>query len=174
MIVPVGLLLIQINFWYGYKPLQVGERIIVKAKTDNLIELKNENVSLVVPKGLEAQTPPLRIPMNSEINWRLLATQKGRYEIKMRIDGQEVTKSVIVSDQSERLSLLRHASGFWQALFYPGERKIPASSHLRSIEVLYKPKLMSVLGWEIHWIFVYFVLSIFFGLALKRVFRVQI
>ncbi len=174
MIVPVGLLIVQMNFWYGYKPFEPGESILVKATLANVGDLMKAEVSLVVPEGVEIQTPPLRIPNNSEVNWRLGTKQKGHYEIKIHVGGQEMTKTLVVSDRMERLSLLRHASGFWDGLLYPGERVIPSSSLVRSIEVHYQPVFMGVLGWDVHWIIVYFVLSIFFGLALKGVFRVHI
>lgn len=174
MIVPVGLLMVQLNCWYGYKPFEIGESIVVKAALANVADLKRAEISLVAPEGLEIQTPPLRIPAKSEVDWRLEAKQEGRYKIKVHIDNQEVTKKLIVSDRLERLSLVRHASGFWDGLLYPGESPIPSSSPVRSIEVSYRSALMSVFGWQLHWIVVYFILAIFFGLALKGVFRVQI
>ena len=174
MIVPVGLLIIQMNWWYGYTPLEPGESILVKAIVAKPINLKTAELALEVPEGLEVQSPPLRIPSNFEINWRLGVKQKGSYEIRLRIDGGEVTKKVVASDRLERVVTLRHQSGFWEELLYPGEKAIPSDSFIRSVEISYQPELMSVFGWEIHWIIVYFILSIFFGLALKGVFRVQI
>jgi hypothetical protein len=174
MIVPVGLLLIQMNFWYGYKSLEPGERFLVKATLVKHVNLEKAQVSLIVPEGLEIQSPPLRIPTISEVSWLLAARQKGNYDIKVCIDDREVTKKVVVSDNMERLALLRHASGFWDSLLYPGETAIPSASLISSVQVCYGPSLMNIFGHEIHWIIVYLVLSIFFGLALKGVFKVQI
>lgn len=174
MIVPVGLLMIQLNFWYGYRPLKSGENVLIKAMLTSPADLNKAELSLVAPEDLEVQTPPLRIQSNSEINWRLGARKNGHYEIKVQINGQKVTKSLVVSNRMERLSLLRHASGFWKGLLYPGESTISEDSPVCSIEVTYQPVLMSLFGWEVHWVVVYFVLSILFGLALKGVFNVRI
>jgi len=174
MIVPVGLFLIQMNWWYGYKPFSPGEKFLLKAKVANQVDLEGTRISLEVPEGLEIQSPPLRIPTISEVSWLLGAKQNGNYDIKVRIDDHEVTKSVVISDNMERLVLLRHASGFWDSLLYPGETAIPPVSLISSVQVCYGPSLMNIFGYEVHWIIVYFVLSIFFGLALKGVFKVQI
>ncbi len=174
MIVPVGMLLVQMNCWYGYKPLKPGKAILVKATLTNVTDLMKAEVALVVPDGLEVETPPVRIPSKSEINWRMGAREKGHYKIKVRVEGQDVTKSLIVSDRMQRLSLLRHSPGFWDGLLYPGESAIPSSFPVRSVEVRYEPVLMSVFGWEVHWVIPYFALSILFGLVLKGFFKVQI
>jgi hypothetical protein len=174
MIVPVGLLLVQMNCWYGYKPLEPGESILVQATLTNVTDLMRAELALVAPDVLEVETPPVRIPSKSEVNWRLGAREKGHYQIKVGIHGQEVTKSLIVSDRMQRLSLLRHASDFWDGLLYPGESAIPSSAAVRSVEVGYQPVQMSVFGWEVHWVIPYFILSIVFGLALKGFFKVQI
>jgi hypothetical protein len=70
--------------------------------------------------------------------------------------------------------LFRHASGFWDSLLYPGEAAIPPASLFSSVQVCYAPSLMKIFGYEVHWIIVYLVLSIFFGLALKGVCKVEI
>ena len=174
MIIPVGLFLIQMNWWYGYKPFNPGEKFLLKAKVANQVDLEGTRISLEVPEGLEIQSPPLRIPTISEVSWLLRAKQKGHHDIKVRIDDHEVTMKVVVSDHMERLGLIRHASGFWDFLLYPGEAAIPPTSHVSFVQVRYGPSLMNIFGYEVHWIIVYFVLSIFFGLALKGVFKVQI
>jgi hypothetical protein len=174
MIMPVCLLLVQMNSWYGYKPLEVGESLLVKANLARELDTEKADISLIVPEGLEILSPPLRIPTISEISWLLGARKRGHYEIQVLVNHQAITKKVTVSNNMERLALLRHASGFWDSLLYPGETAIPSASPISSVQVCYGPSLMNSFGFEVHWIIVYFVLSIFFGLALKGVFKVQI
>ena len=54
------------------------------------------------------------------------------------------------------------------------EPPLPRSSAIESIEVLYKPLDFRVLGWGIHWVIVFFLLSIVAGFALRRPFGVEI
>ena len=56
----------------------------------------------------------------------------------------------------------------------PGEAPLPSASVVRSVEVKYPPASMSLFGWHIHWLIVYFILSIAFGFAFKGVFKVEI
>ena len=57
---------------------------------------------------------------------------------------------------------------------YPAEPPIKSQIPVESIEIRYPTKSMDLFGWKIHWIIVYFVLSIVFGFAFKGVFKVQI
>jgi hypothetical protein len=42
------------------------------------------------------------------------------------------------------------------------------------IEVKYPSRVIKVLGWELHWILVFFIFSTIFSFALKGFFRVEI
>ena len=56
----------------------------------------------------------------------------------------------------------------------PAEDPLPASAPIESITVDYPDAEVSLFGWGLHWIIVFFVLSIVFAFALRNRFGVTI
>jgi hypothetical protein len=99
----------------------------------------------------------------------------GEYELKIVNGSETVTKSVRVRSESEpvvRRSPLR-VRGFLDELLYPAEPPLP-SGGFESVAVTYPEANVDVFGVELHWMIVYFVLSIAFAFLLRGVFKVTI
>jgi hypothetical protein len=58
MLIPVGLLLSQLDLRYGHRPLQVGEETLLAVKFSQPVDL--DQVALQLPAGLTAETSRLR------------------------------------------------------------------------------------------------------------------
>jgi hypothetical protein len=63
---------------------------------------------------------------------------------------------------------------FIAEFFNPGEAPLAGNLPLKSVEVLYPSRNMNLFGWHLHWLIVYFALSIIFGFAFKGIFKVEI
>jgi len=174
MIIPVVLILVQLNAHYGYQPLRPGESAIVAAKFARPGDLDACRLGLEVPPGLRVETPPLRIPAQSEVDWRIGAERPGRYTVRIIVGEGSVEKEVVVGDTHTRVSPERVGSGWWAVLMNPGEKPLPDTSAVCSITVGYQPASLPLLRWNIHWLVAFFVLSIAFGFALKGLFRVEV
>ena len=174
MIIPLVIVLVQLNFRFGFRPLQPEERAIVAVKFSEPLPLRGMEISLEAAEGLKVETPPLRIGSLHEVNWRLQAEKPGEFELKVRLGEKLFTKRMIVSDELCQLSTRRVSSSFFQEFLYPSEPPLPSNSPVSYIEVRYPPRHLNLGGWNIHWIIVFFVLSIAFGFALKGAFRVEI
>lgn len=174
MIVPVLLLLVQLNFWYGYRPFHVDEQAVVNVKVDKAVNLFATPATMTADAGIEIQTAAVRLPLTGEIAWRVKAVEPGEHTLTIDVGGQTATKRFVVADADRlvRLAPRRHDGNFWGGLLYPGEKKL--SGAITAVSVNYPGVEMKVLGWEMHWIIVYFVLSILFGLAMKGLFNVDI
>jgi hypothetical protein len=61
---------------------------------------------------------------------------------------------------------------FVNQLLYPAERPLPAGTRVESIAVTYARRGVRVLGQELHWMVVFFGLSMVFALALRTRFKV--
>jgi hypothetical protein len=59
-------------------------------------------------------------------------------------------------------------------VFNPGEKPVPGNFSIASVEVAFPARKMDVFGLGVHWLVVYFVLSVMFGFAFKGVFKVEI
>jgi uncharacterized membrane protein (DUF106 family) len=179
MIVPIVLLIAQLQFHYGYRGLEPGDSAVLTvtfregpAATGNSGD--KPAFSLVAPPGLTVETPAVWVPSLKVLSWRLGAERPGAYELEVRSEGEVHTKSVLVSKAVRRRSPIRMEPGFFNQLLYPAEDPLPKGSLVESIELAYPESEIDVFGWRLHWLIVFFVLSIVFAFSLKRFFGVTI
>jgi hypothetical protein len=175
MIVPVLLILIQMNFWFGYKVLEPGEDalLIIKLKEDyNPLEI---DIEIESPPALNFTTPPVRIEEENEIDWRFSVEDSGLHTLQIMIGEESITKTISAGQKLlNYISPKRIQKDFFQELLYPTEAPLKESSPIQSIEITYAFKNMAVFGFHIHWIIAFFVLSIIFGFSFKGIFGVEI
>ena len=180
MLVPILLLLLQLDLRFGARSLRVGETVLVKVKLDPEAAPVRTPVALEASAGLIVETPPLRIDKQSEgedneINWRVRASAAGFHELKFVLDGGSFSESVAV----ERAPLtaivpLRLRSRGLAALGHPGGTALPGGLPVAAVEVAYPADRLSLFGWRMHWLVAFFGLSVIFGFALKGVFKVEV
>lgn len=189
MIVPLVLVIAQLQFHYGYGGLAPGEPVLLKAQvregvgpgsgTASAVALastsdRQEIAVLEAPPAIEAQTPAVWIPATREVIWRIAPRAPGEYELRLRIGNETFTKSVRVSEDVVRRSPVRLEAGFLNQLLYPAEAALPAAAAVSSISLAYPERDIPVLGWGIHWMIVYFALSMVFAFALRKRFNVTL
>jgi len=173
MMVPVLVLLIQIDLRYGHRPLRDGESTILAVKLRPGGPDLDE-VSVVAPPGVEVETQALRMPSVNEVDWRLRAQAPGDYPIRIAVGGVEYEKRLVVGERKGRVSPQRVGAGVWQKFVNPGEPPLPADGPLASVSVTYSGASLPLFGWRIHWIWPWLILSMVFGYALKGPLRVQV
>jgi len=175
MILPLVLIIIQLNFWFGYQSLTPNQSALLKVQlkeNQNPMEIPLE---IRPPPELIIETPPLRIEEFKEIEWRFSAKQQGIHQLSLIVSGETVTKRVSVAQKPlSKISPMKTERSFIRQVLYPTESPIKGGLPVKSIEIQYPTRNMNLFGWHIHWLIVYFVLSIIFGFALKGVFKVEI
>jgi len=173
---PLVLLIAQLQFHYGYESLRVGRPAVVKATVQAGESGAKPAIRLESPgPGLEVMEPPVWIPSLLQMAWRIEPRTAGDYELRIVNGSESVTKSVRVRDGSDsivRRSPLR-VRGFLDELLYPAEPPLPRGA-FESIAVTYTEANVGVFGIELHWMIVYFVLSIAFAFLLRGTFKVTI
>jgi hypothetical protein len=175
MIVPVLLILIQLNLWFGYRSLDVGQEAVLKIKLEEGKNPFQIEIAIEPPAGISVETPALRIEELREIDWRLRALDKGVHTITFRWENQSFPKQVAVEQHRlSKISALKAGSSFFDQMFNPGERPLQKNLGIQSVEVTYPAPGMNLFGWHIHWLIVFFALSIIFGFGLKGFFKVEI
>jgi uncharacterized membrane protein (DUF106 family) len=175
MIVPVVLILIQMNFWFGYESLQPGEQTLLKVKLVEGYNPLQTNLTLEPDPEITIETPPLRIEEYDEINWRISSQKSGIYHVNVIIAGTKIIKTIATDTKPlSKLSPIKRRKKFVDELFYPVESPIPKDLPVKSIEVHYPANSMNLLGFNIHWLIAYFALSIIFGFSFKGIFKVEI
>jgi len=175
MIIPVILILIQLNFWFAYDSLKPNQSTLLRVQLNDGVPLLDTQIEIKPGIGIVLETPPLRIEDSNEINWRIRAKENGVHEIIITADGQEYTKNISVGQKAlSRISPLRTRKNFFRELSYPTESPLPKNAPIKYIEISYPPRTMNLFGLNIHWLIAYFALSIIIGFSLKGLFKVDI
>jgi uncharacterized membrane protein (DUF106 family) len=172
MIIPVLVILVQLNLRFGAKPLEPGEAVLVKVTVRDAAAIER-GVSLEAPAGVTVETPGVRVPALREVAWRVRPEQPGRYRLLVRAGDETIEKELRVGESWGATSALRTGKNFFDVLLYPGEPPI-SSRAVESIEVKYKPLDLKLFGWSVNWLVFFFLLSILSGFALRRVLGVEI
>jgi hypothetical protein len=182
MLAPLVLVIAQLQFHYGYEGLKPGRDFLVKVQLQDGWAAgagvaggagpSRPAATLEAPAGLEIETPAVWIPTQRELAWRLRAKDWGDYALKLRLGAQEYSKTVQVSPDVRRRSPIRLAPGFLNELLYPAEDPLPKGSPVASISVGYTEASVSLFGWGLNWLVLFFILSVAFAFALRGPFGV--
>jgi uncharacterized membrane protein (DUF106 family) len=175
MIIPLVLILAQLNLWFGAGALRPGQTALLKVQARAGENPMNLDIAVEPSGGLAVETPPLRVADEREIDWRIRALAPGPAVLTFRVAGRTLNKPIAVAGRPFRKVSTHTVGGsLVRELLYPGERPLPGDGPLRTIEVTYPPKHLNLLGLGLHWLVAYFILSIVFGFSFKGVFKVEI
>ena len=189
MIVPLVLVIAQLQFHYGYGGLTPGEPVLLKAHVRDGVAVASSaspDVALAFTADrepvavleatpqIEVKTPAVWIPATREVIWKIAPHAAGEYELQFRIGGERFAKSLRVSDDVVRRSPVRLERGFLNQLLYPAESALSGDAPLTSISLAYPERDISIFGWTLHWMIVYFALSMVFAFALRKRFNVTL
>lgn len=175
VMLPVVIIIIQTGLRYEYRPLHSGETAIVKVRINNPTKSENAaNGTLVLPKGLKVETPPLRINGGEEIYWRIKAEEEGEFDLSFRVFNKEIKKRIVIGDKVTKISPKTLKENGLKTFFYPGEPALASDFEVESFEVRYPYMKVSLFGWTVHWLVLFFILSLVFGFMLLKPFRVSV
>jgi hypothetical protein len=190
LIAPFGLLFAQLECYYAYRGLTPHEPALVTAHvrpgppgtaalgTPEALGTTTAGpmplMTLETPPAIRADTPAMWFPSSGEVVWRVVPEAAGEYAIRIRLGSATLTKTLVVSDAVGRRSTVRPAAVWIDQFEYPSEPPLPADSPVEAITVGYPPRDLTILGWRTPWIVIYGALTVLFGLALGRVFRIEL
>jgi len=175
VMLPVVLIIIQTGLRYEHRSLNPGETAIVKVIINNPNKFEEAGRGiLILPKGLKAETPPLRVNGGEEIYWRILAEKEGEFDLSFQVFDREIKKRVVVGDKLTKISPKALKEGWVKSFFYPGEPALAGDLEVESFEVRYPYMKVSLFGWTVHWLVLFFILSLAFGFLLLKPFRVSV
>lgn len=180
--VPVLIILVLTGVRYEHRPFLVGERAIYAVKVSDASWASGDQLQLTGSEGVAVTSGALRIPARNEINWEIEARAPGAQTVTLATPRGEVTKRVrVVADEGAlRTALSPIAPGRGPAfsarfLEFPGEPPLPASSGLAWIDVVGWPhRELTLFGLGVHWLVVFFVVSLVAGFAVKDLFGVEV
>lgn len=172
IILPMIALLIYCDRYLGSLPFQTNQPILLKARLDKPEIL--DNISLRLPAGLAESAPAVHIADAGEVDWRLVASAEGNYEVNVLAEGQELGKQVVVSNNLTHLSECRLRDHFWQRLLNCAEPALPANSPVGLLAVNYPARDIDLGPWATNWLVVFFIVSLAAALLFKFILGIEI
>jgi len=178
MMVPILIIVSQLQFQYGYESLEPGQTVLLRVEfteeaAEGVSATDGAGVSLDVPDGVRVETPLVWIPSLREAGWRIAAESPGEYELAISIGEETLTKSMRVSGTTMLRSPIRPSSLLDQ-LIYPVEQPVPRGSTAEAIRLDYVEAEINMFGWHTHWIIAFFILTMVFAFALAKPLGVKI
>ncbi len=173
LLVPVLLIMTQLNLRFAVRPLAPGEPTVVKALVRDA-EALAETANLEVDAGVTVETPAVRMPTAGEVAWRVRAATAGTHRLVVHVGDESIETHLIAGAGWGAVSQLRTGRGAVDLLLYPGEPPIDGGHVIEAVEVGYPGLNIRVLGLTIDWLVAFFVLSMAFGFAFKGVLGVEL
>ena len=173
LLVPVLLIMTQLNLRFASRPVAPGEQVLVKAFVRNAGSL-DEAVTLETTDGIAVETPGVRVPATREVAWRVRALAPGQHQMTVRVGDEFIELHLVAGEKWGPIPQRRTGRGMVDTLLYPGEPPIPATHSVEAVEIAYPGLEMKVFGWTVHWLVAFFVLSMGFGFAFKDLLGVEV
>jgi hypothetical protein len=175
IIVPIILIIAQLDARFAHRPFQVQETTLVTAKVASAQDALLDQLTLSSPGGLTVETMPVRDHLEGTATWRIRIEATGDYQLTVAAPGVgNWTKRLYADNGLPRLASTRERATWHQALFNPGEKPLPSDSPLAEITLDLPDRHTRYAGLGMHWLVAFCVFSLLFGIALKDVFKVKI
>ena len=171
-ILPITLLIVQLDRYFGWMPLQPAQTFLVEARVEDPTAL-NE-AALLLPSELSSSAPAVHSPKDKEVVWRVVANRTGQFEIQIAAAGQTVSKQVVIGPGLARISPLRLKDNFWKRILASGEPALADNSPVRSITIDYPPREICFAWMQWNWIVLFFVVSLIAGFVFKSLLGIQV
>lgn len=171
MMVPLLLIIVQLNLNFALRPVSPGDSTLVEVRLADASLL--EDIEIEPPQGVVVETPKVRIPSQKTAAWRIRAERAGDFRLRFKA-GEEVMEKQLVAGKGWKPVSPRRSDSLLDLLLYPAEAQISASSRFRSITVDYPALPLTLWGWNLHWLVAFFILSVLFSFALKGFMGVEL
>jgi uncharacterized membrane protein (DUF106 family) len=174
VIIPITLMIVWLDRSLGLTAIQTNTPFLLTARVNNPQAL--DSVSIDLPPQITASAPPVHVAADNEVVWRLIASQQGAYEVKISAGGQSAVKTVRVSSELAQVSPERWRDHFWERMFSSGESALPSDSAVESISVNYPERNipLGIAGYEMNWIWLFFILSMIAGFIFKELLGIEV
>ena len=188
VIIPITLLIVELDRSLGFMAIHTNTRFLLTvhfskpagfSQTGNEIDETQQSLSdvkLELPPEISADAPPVHVAAENEVVWRLVASRKGSYEVKVLTGGKSATKTVRVSSELTLVSPERLRGRFWERMLLSGEPALPEDGSIESIAVNYPERTISlgIADYEMNWIWLFFILSMIAGFILKELLGIEV
>jgi len=170
--VPLLLLFAQMEAYFGRTPVRLGHEFLFRVTLQNADALADSVLQL--PPGIELMSPPVHVPAERQVDWKLKTERAGTYDVRLLLAGSQISKQIVAGSGLTRIVSERVRGGIWQQIVNPGELPLPRAGLVEQVEVQYPARVFRIRSWEIDWIAPYIVLTLAAALLLKGTLRTEI
>jgi hypothetical protein len=167
--IPCILVLAQLYRYYGAAPVSPGKWILVQA----MVADKDAAGSLELSTEAEgvAVLGPLREVNSHLLVWRVDVNKSTPASLSFLMNGQEVLAHQLKVPGSTGPVSGHYSQPGLESLLFPSP---PLPAALRSIKFSYEDAKISLLGFRMHWVLAFFLVSLIAGLIGARVLKVSV
>lgn len=173
LIIPVILVMVQLNLRYASEQLRPGETALVKVKMAEGHDMMRNKLDLECEPGVEKASPGVRIPSLGEVCYKVKLTEPGVHKITLGSGASRMEMPIYGSDRLIPVYSIAKRGSIGEAIFNPGSPSVPADGPIESVEVVYQPMEFGYFGVKISWLWTFLIISFAFGLCLKFLFKVE-
>jgi hypothetical protein len=174
MIVPVILVMVQLNLRYANRQLRPGDTALVKVNVAQGFDVMRNKIDLECAGGVEKASPGVRIPSLGEVCFKVKLTEPGVHNITLTSGAAQVEMPVYGSDRLVPVYGVAKKPSLYEAVFNPGSPRVPPDGPIESVEVAYQPMKFGLFGLvKLSWLWTFLIISFAFGLCLKFILKVE-
>ncbi len=167
--VPMVLVLVHLDAFYGRSPLAVGEAALVTVQVNRMATAP---LVLEPPAGIRVETPPVHVRREGKVVWRIRAERETAGNLRVRLAGRTYEKR-IVSGRGPRYLVGRRVRSLWEWMLAPGEGRLPEGP-VEAIEIAYPPAQVGWGSFAFHWLIWFLVISLASAWAFRGVMGVAL
>ena len=170
LVVPLLLVLPQLEARLGRRSLEPGEAVLVTAAVAGDVV-----VDLTAAPGLAVEAGPVRDRARGELVWRVRAVEPGRHRLRASWDSGDVDLVVPVAQSGlGAITAARHGDALGQMVFDPAGDTVPSGAPIQRLAVAMPVRRGGLAGLGGSWLVGFTVLSLAAGLLLKGALKVEL
>jgi hypothetical protein len=176
IVVPLVMILAQLDSRFAHRPFATGETSLVTATVTADHASLLDQLELSSSPAVTVDSLPVRDHQRLTATWRIKVTGNGQHELVLAAPGGDRwTKQLAVGETGlPRLAEVREQASWQRFLFNPAEAPLPGDSKVTRIALQLPSRQTRYLGIGLHWLVAFCIFSLAFGFALKDVFKVKI
>lgn len=172
--IPMVFTLAQLNSLYHFRPFEPGETTVLSVTLTEEKAGALDRLNLETPEGVAVEVGPVRDEVSRSVAWRLRADDSGTHSLRILDGAMELgSRDLVVGQVLVRLGETSNKS-WLNAILNPGAPPLATGESLDGITLLMPERHSHSLTLGMHWLLLFFILTMLAGLALKDFLRVSI
>jgi len=170
--IPMGILFVHLEAFYGMSPLPIGREAIVTMKLTHPLVASDAAPTLEAPPGIIVETPAVRVVSEREVSWRVRPERPVAGYLRFGLSPQESVDKKINAGTGPRYLSDRRVASRKDLFWHPEEKRIH-DVRVEWIEIPYPSAKIHWLGLDLPWLVWFLLFSTATALLLKSRFRVS-